>query len=554
MRRNLTPGRRMMIAALTAALSLLLALSALAAQPTVEKTFNGPSATTPAAVSARIAAISGNLTKPGYTVIALAANGKLTSVRAGRGAFTLRPPATAVTLQLRAPNGVYGGPIVIAVEKRGRLAITGVRAGAKLGTISVNARDGYAKVARKPATRWVDVTRWAQATNGIPIGAGRFGLVRSTLPRHSPAGDLDADGIPDVLDIDVNGNLILNNVDRAKVARSAQAAEDVGPIAVKAFLSRDPFDTANANSPALAANIPIAWSSGSGWLDVAIMAGDFVELDCGGLMYCSRGGTGTINLDSGQNLPFPACCDPDGNGLGNLTPTPPGGSPLVLRPNTAQVGTGDVLIERASTNGVQSQDALEIQYVFATVPALVSYDDGQGDSVTVPYPIQAPGSDGSPGGPGTSGNGLPVKAGPNGDVVLRLTFWRPQRAPIPPENAPWIDIGHLNYGARISDTGLQCPRSTFSDPSPTLAATPTSYDWTGGVFTDQTADQPANPANTLGYTLDLTKCLTANGLSFNAGETHDFSLEAMACGSSNCTIGSSNGPDEASQSVSFTRH
>ncbi len=500
--------------------------------------------------------ITGHLSQPGYTVLALAAGGEATSVVAEHGTFTLRPPAATVTLQLRAPNGVYGGPIVVAVKQRGKRTgkrtVMGVRAGARVGKIDVYARRGYAKVARTPASRWVDTTRWAQAKNGVPIGAGRFGLVRSTPPRHPPAGDLDADGIPDVLDIDVNGNLVLNNVDRSKLARGAQAAVDVGPIAVKAFLGLDAYETANANSPALAANIPTAGSSGSRWLDIAIMAGDFVELDCGGLTYCSRGGTGTINLAGGQSLPFPACCDPDGNGLGNLTPTPPGGLPLVLRPNTAQVGTGDVLIERASTNGVQSQVALVIQYVFATVPALISYDDGQGDSVTVPYPIQAPGSDGSPGGPGTSGNGLPVKAGPNGDVVLRLKFWRPQRAPIPPESAPWIDIGHLNYGAGISDTGLECPRSTFSDPSPTLAVAPSSYDWFGGVFTDQATDQPANAANTLSYTLDLTACLAAHGRSFNPGESHDFNIEAMTCGPT-CAIGSSNGPDEAFQSVSFKR-
>ena len=549
MRRKPAAQRWTLIAALTVALSLLSAVGALATQSTPGKTFSRPSAKTLAAVSVRFAVISGRLSKPGYTVIALAANGKLTSLRAGRGAFTLRPPATAVTLQLRAPNGVYGGPIVITVEQRGKHAIMGVRAGARLGMIDVNARNGYARVTRKPAARWVDVTRWAQAKNGIPIGAGRFGLVRSTLPRHSPVGDLDADGIPDVLDIDVNGNLILNNVDRAKVARGSQAAADAGPIAVKSLLSLDPFATANANSPALAANIPSAWSSGSGLLFVAIMAGDVVELDCGGLIYCSRGGTGTINLPGDRHVPFPACCDPDGNGLGNLTPTPPGGSPLKLRPNTTQIGTGDVLIERANANGVQSQLALNIQYVFATVPALVAYDDGQGDSVTVPYPIQAPGSDGSTGGPGSTGNGLPVKAGPTGDVVLRLTFWRPQRAAIPPESAPWIDIGHLDYGAGISDIGLRCPRSTFSDPSPTLTAAPSSSE---GVFTDQAADQPANPANTLSFTLDLTKCLTANGLSFNPGENHDFTIEAMTCGST-CATGSSNGPDETIQSVSFTR-
>jgi len=65
-------------AALAAALSLLLAVGTLAAQPAAGKTFNGSRATTSAAVSARIAAISDRLSKRGYTVIALAANGKLT--------------------------------------------------------------------------------------------------------------------------------------------------------------------------------------------------------------------------------------------------------------------------------------------------------------------------------------------------------------------------------------------------------------------------------------------------------------------------------------------
>jgi hypothetical protein len=65
----------------------------------------------PAAAAVRFAPISGSLSKPGYTVIALAANGKATSVRANHGGFSLRPPADRVTLQLRAPNGIYAGPM-----------------------------------------------------------------------------------------------------------------------------------------------------------------------------------------------------------------------------------------------------------------------------------------------------------------------------------------------------------------------------------------------------------------------------------------------------------
>ena len=309
MHRSLTPWRPMLISMLSAALSLLWAVSALAAQPTAGKMVNGSSLKLPGAVSARIAAIRGKLTKPGYTVIALAANGKMTSARAGRGTFALRPPATAVTVQLRAPNGVYGGPIVIAVEKRGKLAITGVRAGANLGAISVNARHGYAKVGRKPPTRWVDVTRWARAKNGVPTGAGRFGLVRSALPRRAPAGDLDADGVPNVLDIDVNGNLIVNNVDRAKVARglliAGQAAGETPSNFVKSSLGEWIWETANADAAGFTDGQADTGLSTIGYLVIGIQDGGSVELDCGqpqtranptigGLIYCTEGGTGRV--------------------------------------------------------------------------------------------------------------------------------------------------------------------------------------------------------------------------------------------------------------------
>ena len=152
----------------------------------------------PAAAAARFAPISGTLSKPDYTVIAMAANGNATSVLAIDGSFSLRPPAGRVTLQLRAANGsIYAGPVVIGSEQHGARAIVGVRAGARLGRITVNVPRGYASVARRVAKRWVDMSRWARARKGVPIGAGNFGLVRSTPPRVSPPGDLDADGVPD---------------------------------------------------------------------------------------------------------------------------------------------------------------------------------------------------------------------------------------------------------------------------------------------------------------------------------------------------------------------
>src|SRR5437867_3990827 len=123
--------------------------------------------------------ITGKLSKPGYTVIALAANGKASSARAKPRKFKLRRPAKRVTLHLRAKDGTYAGPIVVAKKKKGKSAILGVKAGAKLGKVKVKRGKGFAKVKRKPPKKFVDAKRKARAKKGVPIGAGKFGRVRS---------------------------------------------------------------------------------------------------------------------------------------------------------------------------------------------------------------------------------------------------------------------------------------------------------------------------------------------------------------------------------------
>ena len=46
-------------------------------------------------------------------MIALAASGEASTDRAPKGKFGVRPTAGKVTLHLRAPDGRYGGPIVL---------------------------------------------------------------------------------------------------------------------------------------------------------------------------------------------------------------------------------------------------------------------------------------------------------------------------------------------------------------------------------------------------------------------------------------------------------
>jgi hypothetical protein len=485
--------------------------------------------------------ITGELSRQGYTVIALAGNGKAKAVRASPRRFRLTPPGRSVTLHLRTAKGSYAGPIVVG--GRGRVSIVGVKAGARLGRIRV--RPGYARVTRKLPTRWLDIERKARARKGVPIGAKRFGRVRSKLPRSGAPGDRDLDGIPDALDIDDDGDLVLDNLDvggGAAMAAAAGAAQAPGELFdVLTALSLELERTANANAApggsALTVGQIDAALAASGRLLMEIMPGDSPELDCGGspnatpppplvggLVYCSAGGTGRIFR--GGALAFPDCCDGEdpADGFGALTPDP--GSPpppatpfffLAHGAGSSQIGTGDLLIQRVMRSGVETQFPTTLQFVFATVPALASYSDTAGNSASVAYPAAA-------GGVGTMGNGFPVAAGPDGKVVLTLTFWRPQREPIAPEPGPWTDVGGLTYSTVIQHLGIPpagttvgqpCPPSSYSaTPDQPLAPAP----FGAAGLTDQRGDEPASADNKLTYTINLTDCLTSLGASWTAGE------------------------------------
>jgi hypothetical protein len=486
--------------------------------------------------------ITGKLSKPGYTVIALAANGRATSVVAKRGKFRLRPRARRVTLHLRAPDGVYAGPVVI--RGRGGAAILGVKAGARLGRIKIH--PGYARPRRKLPSRWIDWTHRARARNGVPIGAGVFGRVRSRPSRSSVPGDGDRDGIPDPLDVDDDGDLILDNIDRSRAARASQFED----FMISSLMGAGQFGPlVNANAGGLTTEQVDAALSRAGILKLEFVRGDSAELDCGsaqsrsnpdvgGLVYCSRGGTGQVAPPLSQ--PFPECCDPDGDGFGTFQPQPDlQGGPMVLNhgATTTQIGTGDVLIERLTTGGVETQLPASVQYIFATVPALVSYNDGQGNSATISYPVP-------------DGTFFPVAAGPNGDAIVTMTLWRPQRRPIAGEaclgNTPpcdWIDMGHLDYGVQSAGKG-GCPPNALSESDPNLkkGSHPSSFGQNSGFFTDLASDQPASPANTFTYTVNLTRCLSAFGLSFNPGEIRKFALG-----------GATSGGDGTFQAVLFRR-
>jgi hypothetical protein len=491
--------------------------------------------------------ITGKLSKPGYTVIALSASGRARSVQAKHGRFRVKPPAKRVTLHLRASDGTYAGPIVVGRE--GKRAIVGVIAGAHLGKVIVKANKGYAKVKGRLPRGSIDAGRTALAKKGVPIGAGNFGLVRSQHA-HGPAADRDLDGIPAPLDIDDDGDLILDNIDRSSAGQRARAAQSADEVGLSSGLTLNIQDTVNANAAALSTRDIDAALSRYGVLKLAVLPGDSAELDCGapvpaGLPYCAPGGTGFWAFSGAAGAPpppFPSCCDRDGDGFGTMTPAGGGPRDFFLLPaaRSDQIGAGDVVIERVTTGGVESQFPSTLQYVFDTVPALVSYSDGAGHSATLNYPV-------TPGAPGTIGSGFPVSPSAGGDIVLTLSFWRPQRRPIPPETGQWIDIGHLLYavpriinleGPPPQPSTMPCPQSAFSTADPNLTPSPGAG---GGSLKDSAADQSANPANTVTYSLNVTQCLATTGLPWDPGHELQFQFQA------------GDGTDVAQQAVFFRR-
>jgi hypothetical protein len=501
---------------------------------------------------ARLAAISGKLSKPGYSLIALSYNGKAAVAKGP--AFRVVPPEASVTLQLRGPNGLYAGPVVIA--RKGKWLVVGVKAGAKLGTVTI--RDGYATIGKLPA-KFVDSSRVCQQHGGVPLGNGRnFGFVRSKLKgKTGPGGDQDLSCVPNVFDIASDGKLILNAEEpSAPLKPSAHAAQastsatsfamfsQLGPVDIEDSVNADASTVTTAEIDAAM----VQWGS----LYMQVMPGESNLFDCGGLTFCSPGGTGHEYAAPGNGVTpisypnegpaFPACCDASSpNGLGNLVgPEAPPLTPGPNSPQTAafalypeatpeQIGSGDVLIQDVTTAGVTTPVPGTINFVFNTTPALASWTSGS-DSATVTYPVAA-------GAPGTSTNPWSIGGG-TGDVVVTLTFWRPQRSPIPPgpngvggdacvlavPACNWIDVGHLSYesdpyianqgGGGPGTNPVTCPASSYSTIDPDLVPT---HALTNG-YQDQANDAPANAANILTYSENLTSCFASVGATLSSGD------------------------------------
>ncbi len=506
-------------------------------------------ATAFAAAPATAATVSGTLKSgKGYTIVVVQSNGKAKKLKvtSTKGTFSVTGVTlSGASLNLISSTGQYWGPVVLAGS--GTKVYETIKGSGNLALGTVTLKTGYA-VAVAPKTRYQTGAAYSvKAAKGKPVGASKLGRVKvgngtSTLAGYNgPGKDADLDGIPGAFDIDDNGNLILDNVDRtgragkrlALVRAFGPALRDICPTpdqpqpagctpptlpasgggtdsATTEFKLFSNFKLTGATSinaniaaitdlnPLIAAAVPTTVT-----LATQVIGGATATLDCLGNAYCASHtvGSATYPLVNFAAATFTGTYLDLVTGSTGDAQISPGAAP-------ADIGAGDAFIEMVGASSYPGT----LNFVFNTAPALASYNVGSGVQ-TVSYDAS-----------GVAATGM-SQAAPitlaAGATSLTVTFWRPQREALSTETGTWTDIGGLTYradtpNAPLGSTKRSCvgAYSAATSNGTAVATTATS----DGVL-DPALDAQANVGNTISWTIDLATCfdwsLMASGTAFD---------------------------------------
>jgi hypothetical protein len=525
-----------------------------------------------AAASASAATVSGTITGgKGLQVVVAQANGKgkKIAITAKSGAFRIVGAKLAgSSLHLVDDDGTYLGPIVLGGGKTKVYETIKGNGNLSLGTVKL--KNGYAVTTAVPASRTFTTGPYTvTAKAGRPIGAGKLGRVkvgngRSALKGYDgPGYDTDLDGLPGLFDVDDNGNLILDNVDRTTrtglLLRGAFARQavcppppapatpgcvnptpDGGPTTAAAteFRMFSNFKlTANASinlylggttaavQPLIDAAFPTTLT-----LATQIVGATTGTLDCLGNVYCAPHVTAGISYPqiNGAAATFA------GTALGLLT-GPTGDAQITPGASTSEIGSGNAFIQNAG--GAAYPGVLN--FTFMTAPAVYSYQTTA--SATEQVITYDPVTGWAAGNLGMS-QATPITV--ESDGVITLKWWRPQRPIVGGESSAsgWIDIGGLQYTADApnaprSPTGVSigsgvgnCPLASYSAPFSNGAAFTNTG--TGGVQDPalDAATVPSAPtANLLQFTVNAKTCFgEAAWNTLTTGSTFDFDIQARS--------------------------
>lgn len=189
------------------------------------------------------------------------------------------------------------------------------------------------------------------------------------------------------------------------------------------------------------------------------------------------------------------------------------------------------MIARITSGGTLTESPIGLPFVFTSVPALVSYDGGAGNTAMT-YPASSPGA------PGTQGSPIAVAKNGAGGYVLAGTFWRPQRQGVAGAGeAATMDIGGLAYSITVqpprgssftAGSATQCSAASLSTTDASL--TVQSEGGSIGDLVDGRADAASDPANTFAASVNLSACMSAKGVTLKPGDTFNAGIEARSGG------------------------
>ncbi|MCX6385294.1 MAG: hypothetical protein NTV40_01435 [Solirubrobacterales bacterium] len=552
----------------------------------------------------------------GLRVMALPTSGPAVTTRPkGNGSFTLRIASAKVnglSLQLISADGSYFGPVLLYAK--------GATGSTRLGKItaktvslgSMSMAKGYAKLTRFLAAKSVLTTGTGavKLSKGAPIGAARLGYVKASAKAKTSqnkqcgpgelsdgkggcksggggggggggdkvdapggkcstadslgsasGGDCGSDGIPNVVDVDDNGNLSLDSVDKVSADTTAKLNLFFGlrphfanqinvysgatRASINAYLGADSEETGlsmgfylaqqyldKTKQPAFA-NVWLTCSSGQPWCapgtGTASISGmaDTPPLRAGGQRFEQIAWNSFFGASCNSSS-CAALTTTDPNSLVRFTRSgaKPGDLPSwigAVRPASddtlAKVVPGDVLmINSRSASGQVTSQPTTISPYFVTSPGIASYGPADGSLASVDYPL-------TPATPGTNSSN-PVVVDASGKLKLR--FWRPQRFGLPGESAEFYDLGGLRWGVSIesytdSSTGQYHQGGLAACPTTDLVGVTANAVSNDKVqFTDSSALDVATDAaqmgsRVIGFTVDVKSCLAAAGFPTSSG-------------------------------------
>ena len=514
----------------------------------------------------------------GYTVLMVTPGGSAVAAKAdASGKFvitTSKTQAKKASLQLVDTKNRYAGPVVIAKEKVGtawcaKARLSGVSV--NLGTLSVKGGAAIPKKAPKAST-YMTTAIPAKSSAGLPAASGTGGIVKMSYLAakkkscsRSKTGvkgasafnsepvlgaDLDADGLPNALDADDDGDQVIDAVDPSTTGTAA-----MNPWV--SLRSTNPLYNANI-TPTLSSTDVTAVLGTSGNYQVQffigqnnLVSGDKAStlnsvkhawVDCGELVYCGGAAptarttqTHLINNNTGVDWSTYAGgftvedkSSPATAGLDQTLGTNPNGkNSLFLNNRNRDQDPNNVywLASMFPNQGAQTLDTMKPGDVYTVRYVLASGEEKSVVMMLNPHAVTVPGitkvND-------TAFAGGALTADSSGKV--KVEFFRPQRLVTTGESGTFKDMGGLRYGFIYmpqggNDTG--CGASNYSgyDTQFTAATGTDMAERLWPLYDKQTQDSDSGTsAGKLTMTLDVKGCIGAAYDSAASGASWTFQL------------------------------